>query len=293
MKFNTATTSISLLFYSITIQNVAASQSKFTADNIRPGRPTPRPRDSTKRESRMRIRPSPPSSSASLRLEGATPISALDERYQEEQHDVEYVASDTDTDADAGVDTYTYSLEFDVDMDDEPILDDCLDRGWQDQTNDSNFTWGGFLVQLPDDSKFLTGGYPFTRGTSDNEGNALIRGMLLHGYEFTTGDEQPTISVNFNGDAFLETFKFDFPDGGEYQEISKDLNGVLGCSDDNEPEDFFIEESPDEAATTNQTLTISLRRVRRVTTLTSSAVIPSGKFVGIATAAVVLVSAFL
>jgi len=63
MKFNTATTSISLLFYfySIQIQNVAASQSKFTADNIRPGfavplppppdRPTPRPpRDSTKRE---------------------------------------------------------------------------------------------------------------------------------------------------------------------------------------------------------------------------------------------------
>lgn len=192
MKFNTAKMSISLLFYSIQIQNVAASQSKFTADNIRPGfavplppppdRPTPRPRDSTKRESRMKIKPSPPSSSNSLRLEGATP-SALDERYQEEQHDVKYVASDTDTDTDAGVDTYTYSLEFDVDMDDEPFPDDCLDRGWQDQTNDSNFTWGGFLVQLPDDSKFLTGGYPFTRGTSDNEGNALIRGMLLHGYD--------------------------------------------------------------------------------------------------------------
>jgi len=138
MKFNTAKMSISLLFYSIQIQNVAASQSKFTADNIRPGfavplppppdRPTPRPRDSTKRESRMKIKPSPPSSSNSLRLEGATP-SALDERYQEEQHDVKYVASDTDTDTDAGVDTYTYSLEFDVDMDDEPFPDDCLDRG--------------------------------------------------------------------------------------------------------------------------------------------------------------------
>lgn len=281
MKFNTATTSISLLFYSI--QNVVASQSQFKADRIRPGRPRPK----------MKIRPSPPSSSASLRLEGATPISALDERYQEEQHYVEYVA-DTDTDTNAGVDTYTYRLEFEVDMGDEPIPDDCLDRGWQDH-NDSNFTWSGFLVQLPDDAKFLKGSGDFTQGTSDSEGNGLIRRILLHDYAFTTGEEQPTITVNFNDDAFLKTFKFDFPDGGGgeyYQEISKDLNGALGCSDDDEPEDIFIEESPEEVATnTNQTLIISLRRVRRVTALSSSAVTSSGKFVGIATA--VLVSAFL
>lgn len=123
----------------------------------------------------------------------------------------------------------------------------------------------------------------------------MIRRILLHDYEFTTGEEQPTITVNFNDDTFLETFMFDFPDGSEYQEISKDLNGALGCFDDDKPEDIFIKESPDEVATTttNQTLIISLRRIRRVTALSSSAAIPSGKFMGIATAAVVLASAFL
>ena len=292
MKIITATTStsISLLFYhSLCLQDVAASQSRVPFQG-KP--PKPRPRDSTKRESRMKIRPSPPSAS-SLRLEGATP-SALDERYQVRKYVGRTDTEVTDTDTDAGVDTYTYSLEFEVDMGNEPIPNDCLeDRDFQDH-NDSNFTWSGFLVQLPDDAKFLKGSGFFTQGTSDDEGNALIRRMLLHNYEFTTDDEHPTITANYDDGIFLETFKFDFPDGGEYQEISKDLNGVLGCSDDDEPEDIFIEESPDDIATnTNQTLIISLRRIRRVTTITSSAVTSSGRFVGIATAAVVLVSALL
>lgn len=140
---------------------------------------------------------------------------------------------------------YTYYLRINATLplklsgNGELEVDRCVE--WMSDANDSNFTWYGLQVQLPDDASTTSGRYypDVTRATKElgyvQQYNTTPPVSIL-GYNFTTKESQPTIRINFNDEPFWDTYTFNFVDQGSvvagdanYQEFKKTMNGAVSC----------------------------------------------------------------
>lgn len=151
--------------------------------------------------------------------------------------------ADTEALIDERSDEYTYFLEIkattplETSWDtDTPEIENCVE--WMPWSNEFNFTWYGFQIQLPIGAESVSGRYysDITGAGFAQPYNVTSPGDSILSYNISTSEAEPAIFININDDLFWESYIFDFAssdsvisEDGNRQEFKKELQGEVSC----------------------------------------------------------------